>query len=316
MRVPFVVNFVASFVEIRIDEVRAKVRDEGDLLGTIKQGLQLATARFLETKSRTRSKKTLRTAITEVNEVTGTELDFFKKNGYLQLDDALTTEEVEFFRDLYDQDRVDRSFFWRDAGLGCHQWLNCDSLISSPEIDRLIRHPRLMAYVDELMGAPTSLSEVCIRHMPAYEGEIMQSWHRDRPHKMDHPLRMGWIHIMVYLTDVDEGTHCFSISPESIDEDILLNPEEQLERSGSVDIYGPAGTVALFNLSVMHTATVRPTMKERKTVQTYYGFQSGPSLSHHTTIPARLWRDHPDPEVRAFYGNLNDKSRLYAAAFG
>lgn len=252
----------------------------------------------------------------EVSELTGAELDFFKQNGYLLLDDALTGEEVERFRDLYDKDRRERSFFWRDAGLGCHQWLNCDSLISSPEIDQLIRHPRLMAYVDELMGAPTCLAEVCIRHMAAYEGEWMQSWHRDRPHKMDHPLRMGWIHILVYLSDVDEDTHCFSISPESIDEPVLIDAEEQLARSGNVDIYGPAGTVVLFNLSVMHTATVRPTTKERKTVQTYYGFQSGPILSHHTTIPTGLWRDHPDPGVRAFYGNLNDKSKLYAEAFG
>jgi hypothetical protein len=67
---------------------------------------------------------------------------------------------------------------------------------------------------------------------------------------------------------------------------------------------------------VFHTATVRPTTHERKTLQTYYGHRSGPVLSHYSTFPARLWRDHPDPEVRAFYGNLNEKSRLYAAAFG
>jgi prepilin-type N-terminal cleavage/methylation domain-containing protein len=35
-------------------------------------------------------------------------------------------------------------------------------------------------------------------------------------------------------------------------------------------------------------ATVRPTTRERKTIQTYYGLQSSPILSHHTTIPARL----------------------------
>ena len=244
------------------------------------------------------------------------EFDFFKQNGYLVLKDALTADEVGHFLALYDRDRAERSFFWRDAGLGIHQWLNCDSLVSSPEMDDLVRHPRLMSYVDKLMCGPTCLAEVCLRHMGPYDGELFQSWHRDRPHKMDHPLRMGWIHILIYLTDVDEGTHCFSLSPESIDNPVELDVEKQLARSGSVDIHGPAGTVALFNLSVMHTATVRPTTKERKTVQTYYGLQSGPVLGHHTTIPARLWRDHPDPDVRAFYGNLNEKSKLYATAFG
>jgi len=33
-------------------------------------------------------------------------------------------------------------------------------------------------------------------------------------------------------------------------------------------------------------------------------------------IPARLWRDHADPEVRTFYGNLNEKSKLFSEAFG
>ena len=247
--------------------------------------------------------------------MTHTELDFFRQNGYLLLKNALTGDEVRQFLALYDRDRTDTSYFWRDPGLGIHQSLNCDSLISSPDIDQLIRHPRLMSYVDDLMGAPTCRAEVCIRHMGPYDGDPRQSWHRDRPHQLNHPLRMGWIHILVYLTDVDEGTHCFSISPESIDEPVLLNPEKQLARAGSVDVHGPAGTVALFNLSVMHTATVRPTARERKTVQTYYGLQSGPVLSHHTTIPTRFWRDHPDSKVRAFYGNLNDKSKLYAAAY-
>ena len=71
------------------------------------------------------------------------EFDFFKQNGYLVLKDALTADEVEHFLALYDRDRAERSFFWRDAGLGIHQWLNCDSLVSSPEMDDLVRHPRL-----------------------------------------------------------------------------------------------------------------------------------------------------------------------------
>ena len=79
----------------------------------------------------------------------------------------------------------------------------------------------------------------------------------------------------------------------------------QLERGGVVDLHGPAGTIALFNMSVLHTMTA----------QTYYGLRSGPVLSHFSTIPARLWRDHPDEEVRGFYSNLNRKTHLFADAF-
>ena len=81
--------------------------------------------------------------------LTHTELDCCMQNGYLLLKDALTGDEVRQFLALTDRDRTDTSYFWRDAGLVIHQSLNCDSLISSPEIDQLIRHPRLMSYVDD-----------------------------------------------------------------------------------------------------------------------------------------------------------------------
>ena len=90
--------------------------------------------------------------------------------------------------------------------------------------------------------------------MSPYDGEPRQGFHRDRPHWEDHPLRMDYLQLMVYLTDVDEGTHCFSISPESVDEPIL-EAAANVERNGSVDIHGPAGTVVLFNIAVPHTAT-------------------------------------------------------------
>ena len=79
---------------------------------------------------------------------------------------------------------------------------------------------------------------------------------------------------MLYLTDVDDSTHCFSISPESVN-NVILDRESQLNRAGSVDFHGPAGTVVLFNIALLHTATVRTTQKERKTVQAYYGHRSG-----------------------------------------
>ena len=87
-------------------------------------------------------------------------------------------------------------------------------------------------------GTPSVSREICLRHMSPYDGEPRQGFHRDRPHWEDHPLRMDYLQLMVYLTDVDEGTHCFSISPESVDEPIL-EAAVNVERNGSVDIHGP-----------------------------------------------------------------------------
>tara|TARA_B100001013_G_scaffold308439_1_gene212394 strand:- start:15 stop:395 length:381 start_codon:yes stop_codon:yes gene_type:complete len=89
---------------------------------------------------------------------------------------------------------------------------------------------------------------------------------------------------MVYLTDVDEITHCFSISPESAAEEIL-DRGSQLQRGGMVDLYGSAGTCVLFNVAVLHTATTRPTTAARKSIQVYYGHTNRPHLSEITYIP-------------------------------
>lgn len=242
-----------------------------------------------------------------------TDYTYFQDHGYLVLGRVLSDDEVARFVEMYDRDRREYGSLWHP--FGTHQTINCDALVSWPEVDEIIRHPRILPTIEGLMGGPVCFSEVCIRHMAAYTGEQKQRWHRDRPHLNGHPLRMDYIQLMLYLTDVHEHTHCFSISPESI-HDPIVEPEAQVARAGGVDLHGPAGTAILFNVSVLHTATTRPTSQERKTVQIYYGHQAGRFLSNDSVIPTRLWRDHPETEVRAFYGNLNPKSRVYAAAFG
>ena len=39
-------------------------------------------------------------------------------------------------------------------------------------------------------------------------------------------------------------------------------------------------------------------------------------VSNDSGIPTSFWRDHADAETRAFYGVLNERTRLYMAAFG
>ena len=239
--------------------------------------------------------------------------EFFRQYGYVSIGKILTDEEVAHYTEQYDHDRETYGYFW--SGYNHHQSINCDSLVSWPEVDELIRHPKVIQPIEELMGGPVCFSEVCVRHMARYEGEVRHSWHRDRPHDTTHPLRMPYIQLMLYLTDVDEGSHCFSISPESPDEPIL-ETEAQLKRSPGVDLHGAAGTAILFNIAVLHTATVRPTERERKTVQVYYGPLDGPFLSNDSCIPTSFWRDHPDAATRQFYGKLNPRSKAFATAFG
>ena len=235
--------------------------------------------------------------------------DFFQEHGYLPLGKILSAEELAYYTAIFDRDWAEERERWYPAP--DHQMINCDALVSSPEIDGIIRHPNIIKPLHALMGEEICFSEICIRHMAAHESpELQRSWHRDRPHWEEHRLRIAYMQAVAYLTDVDETTHCFSISPESVNQEIV-EIEAQLERGGIRDLYGEAGTAILFNISVLHTATVRKTQTERKSVQTYYGHRHREFLSNDSLIPASFWRDHSDMEVRAFYGVLNDKTREF-----
>jgi hypothetical protein len=242
-------------------------------------------------------------------------LEFFRQHGYVTLPDLLSLKETTSFLKLFDDDREHHRYRWHQYGH--HQSANYDALVTTPAFDRVVRHPLILETIVELMGGPVCFGEIGARYMGPYEGEgVHQGWHRDRPQAQDHPLRMDYIQLMVYLTDVDESTHCFSISPEAIADPLIQDNPAQLERGGCHDIHGPAGTVCLFNVSVLHTATTRPTQADRKTLQIYYGHLGGAPLANDSVIPAAFWKDHPDADVRAMYGNLNEVTRLYARAFG
>ena len=116
--------------------------------------------------------------------------------------------------------------------------------------------------------------------------------------------------LMVYLEDVNDTTHSFAVSPQAFDQE-FLDPEAQLNRGGIHDLYGSAGTAILFNITRLHTVTVRPTQSERKSVQIYYGHRHREFLSHQSFVPAQLWRDHQEEEVRGFYGVLNGKTQEF-----
>ncbi len=250
------------------------------------------------------------------------EYDFFKENGYLTLGKLLSDDEVTRFAELFDRNRSQYERFWRSNVIW--QSSHCHQLLTAPEFDEIIRHPTVLEHLQLLFGGEVCFSEISLRHMAAYDGERIEGitswegtvghrWHRDGGGRFiwpEHALRLGYVQLMVYLTDVNEETHSFAISPEAADEE-LLGGEAQLARGGTHDVYGCAGTAILFDASSLHTVTVRPTPIERKSVQIYYGHRHRDHLSEMSYIPARLWRDHPDQEVRGFYGVLNGRTRKY-----
>jgi hypothetical protein len=240
------------------------------------------------------------------------QFEFFKANSYVVLPDLLTPDKVAGMNEAVDRDRRDNPFMWfceteRDY--------NCNLLPTEPIFEEVIRHPVVLPIVERLMGGPISFEELSIRHTGPKDEDRPTGWHRDRGYWKEHSLHLDYPQIIAYLTDVDETTHCFSISPEPADGEIL-EKEQHLERGGALHFYGKAGSAILFNCATLHGVTHRKTEKHRRTIQVYYGHPDRPSLSQVTLMPPRLWRDHPDPEVRRFYGKLNRYSQVWLESLG
>jgi hypothetical protein len=211
-----------------------------------------------------------------------------------------------------DRDRAERPYFWGTASS-----VNGTSnlLLTEPVFEQAVRHPRVLPLVEALMGGPICFEELSVQITPPGQKARPTAWHRDRGHWMEHPLHLDYPQIICYLSDVEAGDHHFTISPEPAD-GAVLETQAQLARGGSVPFYGSAGSGILFNAATLHGATITDTERERRILQIYYGHPERPPLAEVTIMPPRLWRDHPDPEIRRFYGKLNRYTRDMLAWMG
>ena len=236
----------------------------------------------------------------------------FRNNSFVVIPDLLSPDLVQEMNDAMDRDMRTNPFMWWTTGSRDY---NCNLLLNEPVFEQAIRPPQLIALLERLMGGPYCFEELAVRHRSGEEKAVSTDWHRDCTYWHEHPLRLDYPQIIYYLTDVDESTHCFSISPEPAAEE-TLEPKDHLERGGILDFHGKAGSGILFNAATLHGVTLRETNKVRRTIQVYYGHPVRPSLSEVTLMPPRLWRDHDDPEVRRFYGKFNHFSHLVLSGLG
>ena len=273
-----------------------------------------------------------RTRINANGAVTPQQLGFFASHGFLDLGPLLGADETRRWQQAFEAALrdPDAAPLWRESSggstYGVTNAVNADILLTAPEWDQLFRHPKILPVVEALMGREVCLNEVSLRQLSADGSTFFRDWHRDDYNtwtdfgESEHPLRLGYLQLMVYLSDVDETTHCISFSPEAVGDPALCPAEDtdedaraQLAARGVYDLHGPAGTVCLFNSEILRTATTRPTRAERRSVQAYYGHLDAPSNNEQSAYPASLWRDSADAETRRFYSKVTDRTRQLAS---
>ncbi|HZP84457.1 MAG TPA: phytanoyl-CoA dioxygenase family protein [Chthonomonadaceae bacterium] len=241
-----------------------------------------------------------------------TQIAFYRANSYLVLPGLLSPQEVAALNAAIDRDQAQNPFMWHNEDEPDY---NCNLLLTEPIFETVIRQPLVLALLRRLMGGPFCFEELLVRHSGPRDRALPTDWHRSQEHWREHPLHLDYPQVLYYLTDVDETTHCLTLSPEPAEGEIL-EPAEQLERRGSVHFYGRAGSAILFNSALLHGTTYRRTRRPRRAVQVFYGHADRPPLSQVTLMPPRLWRDHPDPEIRRFYGKLNRYSQVMLQVLG
>lgn len=153
---------------------------------------------------------------------------------------------------------------WRPGSFS--QRINC-GLLGSTELSAvilpIIRYPPILRRVRQILQCGRlQLSEVSFRLMLAYRGWGSINWHRD----WNTPRQ--YAHCIVYLSDVDQGTHAFGLD--------------------RVPIHGPAGTIVVNDANDLHAAIIRSTRHQRKSLQLYYGIEGLPRISNYSYIPNDL----------------------------
>ncbi|MFE2165137.1 phytanoyl-CoA dioxygenase family protein [Streptomyces sp. NPDC059447] len=242
--------------------------------------------------------------------LTQEQLDRYHEDGFLKLDLTLDADEVEALREGFVRDcqvpgpqRVAEE--GRDevrAVYATHQ--------RRPEYAGLIRDPRLLQPVRQLLAEDVYIYQFKINAKPAFGGEKW-SWHQDYVawRIADNLPAPRQVNVAVFLDDVDEfngpviflpGSHRSGLindsrkdaakSAQHLDPDDIALTEEQMAalvaERGMVSPKGRAGSIVLFSPEIVHgSAPNMSPFPRRLLIMTYNDTANLPS-----------WPGEPRPE--------------------
>jgi hypothetical protein len=168
-------------------------------------------------------------------------------------------------------------------------------------------------------------SEFNFRETPEGAGPGAMNFHHDavQPDRFTRAPYMpcDWLCAIHYLTDVEPGSPCFCVVPDSNRYPALQAAFEGLGNAyREVPLYGPAGTCVLYDTATFHTRLDGDGEQMRRTWHQYYGRggwlrsalpesnryvrEPSPVLTNWNLFPERLAMS-PDPATRRFFSHWN-----------
>jgi ectoine hydroxylase-related dioxygenase (phytanoyl-CoA dioxygenase family) len=275
-------------------------------------------------------------------------VEFFNREGYCVIDDALSATDVCFLNRWLDERDEEHNALGGDASAGPAAARNPDGAIGpysanvllrddAQQLDRFVQNPRLIPFVDALWGVGNSrFSQFDMRWTKGGQGPAGMQFHHDvvlesrltrKPYGPP-----DYVSSIIYLTDVDEEAPAFAVVPRSFRFDPIMQAKEQLgDAYIEQPLYGRAGVAIWYDTATYHSRIDSLTGdKGRRTLHQYWargGFlqlppepgetrpqtrEPSPTHTAFYRIPERL-AAHPDPAVRLFYSHWNTGQGEWAA---
>jgi phytanoyl-CoA dioxygenase PhyH len=200
--------------------------------------------------------------------LTDDQFDRFRTDGFVLVPDLLSAEEVAVLREGVWKDVPSPEQYFADPAAYSHLTDNPFAGLTnfpwaSPELNRLVAHPRLLSVVRQILGVDDiRLYKAELWAKYASGTDYDQHHHRDfGNHTLVVPsTQRQWMQVttFTYLCDVDESNGATAAVPKQYSADIPLGQrgtEPGELRDNEVLACGRAGTVLFYSTEVFHRAT-------------------------------------------------------------
>jgi len=201
--------------------------------------------------------------------------------------------------------------------------------LSSDVFSRLVRHPRVLGAVEDLLGEPVYVFQLVVNDKAPFNGDVWY-WHQDYPtyRADDHIAECRMVNALIFLDEVtqfngplmvvpgshrmesewpDESTQGTSYKIRYSGTSVI---EDEVRRGGIVAPTGPAGSVMFMHPNVLHASGSNLSPWRRRLISLTYN-----AVSNKATAPTTRSRDVvPDDSTAAALQMLGDDCLVAGAA--
>jgi len=199
----------------------------------------------------------------------------------------------------------------------------------SDVLHRLVRHPKVLGTVEELLGEPVYVFQLVVNNKAPFNGDVWY-WHQDYPtyRADDHIPECRMVNALIYLDEVTQfngplmmvpGSHRMASewpdeSTQGTSYKIRYSAtgviEAEVQRGGIEAPTGPAGSVMFMHPNLLHASGSNLSPWRRRLISLTYN-----ALSNKATAPTTRAREIvPDDSTVSALAALGDDCLLAGAA--